>query len=323
MSERILSIIVLTYKHDKLLFETLDSVLNQDYSYIQLIVAEDGAKEFDVDAVKNFVSANANSNLIDCQILHPNTNYGTVKNLNKALARAQGEFIKIIAGDDIFSRKNTATKQIEYLITNPDKMLVLGDIVECDTNMVAISNSNFNAEEIKKIMTRSREEMLRYFCRKNSSFIATQAICFRKTFFEKYGVYDERFKLIEDLSMAVRIISEGVPFGYQEFPCVNHRGSVGVSTSSNPFEVSKMLYYQDLLSYYDLVLLPFRNTVGKMFVDMRRALIAFRIEFSQMNSENSTNTSRAKLVVKNIVPICYYAFCKFGRFLNYIKHRRD
>lgn len=316
MNKGLLSVIVLTYKHGDLLFEALDSVLCQDYPDLQLIVAEDGAKDFDADKVKHYISDHAGHNLRESLVIHSGENNGTVRNINKALEVASGEYIKLIAGDDSFSAKDVASKQIGFLKSNPDKYLVMGEIVECDANMVAITNPK---QPSKQVLTGSRDEMLRYFCKKNPSFLATQSICFRRTFFEKYGVYDERFKLIEDLPMAVRIIRENVPFGYQAYPCVNHRGSVGVSTSNNPFEASKIPYYMDLLNYYDLVLNPVKDTIGKTYVDMRRSLIAFRIEYSQMNNDNSSKVSRIILIAKNAVPIIYYAFSKFGRFLNYIR----
>lgn len=316
MNEGQLSVIVLTYKHGDLLFDTLDSVLCQDYPNIQLIVAEDGAKDFDADKVERYIADHSSHNLHETLVIHSGENNGTVRNINKALEVASGEYIKLIAGDDTFSAKDVASKQIDFLKNNPDKYLVMGEIVECDANMVAIANPKQPSEQV---LAGSRDEMLRYFCKKNSSFLATQSICFRRVFFEKYGVYDERFELIEDLPMAVRIIRENVPFGYQAYPCVNHRGSVGVSTSNNPFEVSKIPYYMDLLNYYDLVLNPVKDTIGKTYVDMRRSLIAFRIEYSQTNNDNSSKVSRIILIAKNIVPIGYYAFSQFGRFLNYIR----
>ena len=85
MNDETLSIVVLTYKHGKYLYETLDSALSQDYPQIQLIVAEDGAKDFDANAVRAYVISHAKSNLIDCKILHPNKNSGTVKKINKGM----------------------------------------------------------------------------------------------------------------------------------------------------------------------------------------------------------------------------------------------
>lgn len=320
MSGEILSVIVLTYKHGDLLFKTIDSVLSQDYPEVQLIIAEDGAKDFDKEAVRRYAIEHADSNLVDVQIMHPTTNAGTVRNINKALKKVQGEYVKVIAGDDTFFDPDVFSKQVEYLRKNPDKYLVFGNIVECDAYMKPIRPQNCQGEAISRIVCESRNEMFRYFCKVNSSFMATQSICFRKEFFEKYGEYDERFKLIEDLPMVSRIIIENIPFGYQNIPCVNHRGSVGVSTSNNPFETSKIPYYKDLLSFYDLILNPVKDIVGCTFVDMRRALIAFRIDYSKEKAGNGSKASRIGLIMKNVAPISYYAFSKFGRFLNYIKH---
>ena len=38
-----------------------------------------------------------------------------------------------------------------------------------------------------------------------------------------------------------------------------------------------------------------------------------------MNNDNSFKVSRIILIAKNAVPIIYYAFSKFGCFLNYIR----
>lgn len=320
MDAEILSVIVLTYKHGALLLEAIDSVLRQDYPKIQLIIAEDGAKDFDEEAVRRYAVGHADTNLVDVQIMHPTTNAGTVRNLNKALKKVKGKYVKIIAGDDTYSQSDVFSKQVDYLRENQDKYLVFGNVVECDAYMKPVQTQNSQGEAISRVVCESRNEMLRYFCKVNSSFMATQSICFRKVFFEKFGEYDERFKLIEDLPMVSRIIIENIPFGYQNISCVNHRGCVGVSTSNNPFEPSKIPYYKDLLSFYDLILDPVKDIVGRTFVNMRRALIAFRIDYSQVKANGGSKSERFRLIVKNIAPIGYYAFSKFGRFLNYIKH---
>ena len=320
MNDEILSVIILTYKHGNLLWETIDSVLNNDYSKIQLIVAEDGANDFDEELVRQYIIEHARANLIDIQTLHSTTNGVTVRNINKALKKVQGEYVKIIAGDDTFSHSDIFSKQIDYLKKNPDKYLVFGNIVECDEDMRPVLHQTCQGKVINKILLENRTELIRYFCRVNSSFMATQSICFRNSFFENYGGYDERFRLIEDLPMIVRIITENISFGYQDIPCVNHRGSVGLSTSNIPFDVSKILYYKDLISFYDLILNPIKDIVGVTFVDMRRSLIAFRIEYSQLKAKKNTKVKRLILIVKNIVPISYYVFSKFRRFMNYMKH---
>lgn len=320
MIKDLLTIIIVTFKHGSLVFDTIDSALSQDYPNIQLIVAEDGEKDFDKERVSNYITKYAGTNLVEALILHPDHNSGTVKNINTAIEKAKGEFIKIIAGDDAFASNEIASKQIYYLKKNTDKMLVFGNCIECDSELVELSNNTCRSKDKQSIMTKSRNEMLRYFCKKDQSFLATQAICFRNTFFEEYGMYDERFKLVEDLPMGVRIITKDIPFGYQDVPSVKHRGAIGVSTSTNPFDEKKLLYYQDLYNYFDLVLYPLRNTIGNGFVLMRRALLSFRIQYTEALNEDKGGQKRLVLIIKNIVPIMYFFFSRFSRFITYILH---
>lgn len=320
MGEKVLSVIVLTYKHGDLLFETIDSILCQDYPLIEIIIAEDGSNDFEEKVVKDYIQKHAKSNLVEVQILCSLVNLGTVRNINKALEKAQGKYVKIIAGDDVYPQNNIFSEQVKYLEKNPAMYLVFGNIVECDAFLKPLQTQKDWQESINKVMLSSRNDMLRYFCKENSSFMATQSICFRKKFFSKYGIFDEKFKLIEDLPMVYRIITENISFGYQEISCVNHRGGVGVSTSNNPFDINKIQYYEDLLVFYDLFLEPVKDIIGNRFVNMRRALIEFRIEYSQMNTMDYSMVSRLGLIIRNLLPIVYYGLTRFNRFINYIRH---
>lgn len=319
MYSDLLSIIVLTYKHNELLWETLDSILMQDYSRIQLIIAEDGAKDFNVKLVEEYILMHAKKNIVEFKIICSSENLGTVKNINNALSHCDGQFVKFIAGDDIFPTTDIASKQISYLKNNPDFFLVMGKVVECDAKMHPLANQKHKTEIMEKIMMMSRNEMLQYFCKRDSSFLATQSICFRYSFFDQFGRYDERFRFIEDLPMAIKIIHNNIPFGYLDILCVKHRGSVGISTSSNPFEITKIGYYKDLLIFYDFILYPIRNLIGKSFIYFRRNLIAFRIDFTMLKEKNGKSWDCFCLIIKNILPISFYILNRFNNFVRYIR----
>lgn len=55
MKNGLLTCIVLTYRNGEFLFETIDSILMQDYPHIELIVAEDGASDFNAETIKNIL----------------------------------------------------------------------------------------------------------------------------------------------------------------------------------------------------------------------------------------------------------------------------
>lgn len=307
MDQKTLSVIVLTYKHGKLLYECIDSILMQDYPYIELIIAEDGEKDFDKKAVEEYIAQKAKPNVISTQIIANETNIGTVKNINQAILCSNGDYVKVIAGDDSYPTPDVFSKQIEYLSEN-DTLFVVGNTIECDSEMSPLTKKGFAPEKKEKLLIGNRKKLLRRFCKKSPHLFATQAICFKKEFFTFMGLFDERYRLVEDLPFAIKIIISNIPIGYQDIDCVNHRGSVGVSTSNNAFDAKKMAYYTDLKSYHENCLIPISNAVGKVFVKMRYGLACFRIEYV-----GSTGFKKLKLLVKYFLPLAYYVLSKPGR----------
>ena len=55
MINGLLTCIVLTYRNGEFLYETIDSILMQDYPHIELIVAEDGAPDFDAETLRKYI----------------------------------------------------------------------------------------------------------------------------------------------------------------------------------------------------------------------------------------------------------------------------
>ena len=208
-------------------------------------------------------------------ILHANKNRGTVRNLNHALQHANGEYIKIIAGDDVFYNEQVFKQQVSFLQNNPQYSFVIGNVIECDAEMNMTNLTGFKPDGVLSLLEQPKDVLLKYIVRDNPGILAVQAICFRRTFYQWFGKFDEDYYLIEDLPMAVKAIDAGIPFGYIDFPCVKHRGSIGVSTSNEAFDPKRIMYYQDLLKYYDKTLSPIQNVVGKMYVRMRRQLIQY------------------------------------------------
>ena len=208
------------------------------------------------------------------------------------------------------------SSQVQYLIAHPEDQFVVGNSVECDEKMNPIKETGFLLDE-DDVVFHDYDMLLKYVCRINQNALATQAICFRKTFFEKNGLYDEGFKLIEDLPMAVRIAKRHLPFGYLNYPCVKHRGKVGVSTSNNAFDKKRITYYEDLEKYFRLCLLPLKRKVGLVYVPMRHKVAEFRVEYCRKSP--LSGTGKLKLYLKYAVPLTYYAITKTRRVLFYLK----
>lgn len=105
-SDPLVTIICLCYNQERFVTETLQSVVNQTYSQIQLIVIDDGSTDNSPSVIAKFLSPYP-----FVTFLRLSQNIGMTKAFNKGLALAEGEFIVDLAGDDVL-HPNRIEKQV-------------------------------------------------------------------------------------------------------------------------------------------------------------------------------------------------------------------
>ena len=115
-NEPLVSIIIPTYKRSNMLSRTIESVLNQTYQNIEIIVVDDNDKNTTYRKDTEIVMRKYKDNYKVKYIKHD-------KNMNGAVARntgirvSKGEYIGFLDDDDIFY-KEKIQKQVEYLEKN-------------------------------------------------------------------------------------------------------------------------------------------------------------------------------------------------------------
>ena len=108
----LISVILTTYNGEKYLAETLESVLNQTYTNLEIIIVDDCSTDSTIDIIKSY-----NDERIKLYVNEKNLGIGD--NTNKALSLATGEFIMMQDHDDI-SSPSRAELQLKCLIDHPD-----------------------------------------------------------------------------------------------------------------------------------------------------------------------------------------------------------
>lgn len=114
----LVSVLVPVYNVERYLYEALNSIANQTYKNLQIIVVDDCSTDGTGSIVEAFCAK-------DCRFvsLRNERNLHIVKTLNKALEVASGEFIARCDGDDIMEL-DRIERQFNYLQQNPDVALV-------------------------------------------------------------------------------------------------------------------------------------------------------------------------------------------------------
>lgn len=96
MSAPLVSVICLCYNHAKFVEEALNSVLNQTYSPVELIIVDDHSNDGSQEVIRNFL---AGRNL-SVSFLELPVNMGNCKAFNRGFELAKGEFIIDLSADD-------------------------------------------------------------------------------------------------------------------------------------------------------------------------------------------------------------------------------
>jgi len=251
INSQLVSIIIVSYKNLEYIFETIDSILMQDYPNIELIISDDCSEKFDDKLYRDYVEKNNRGNISNIIVHQNDQNLGTVKNINNAIKMSNGSIIKSIAADDAFYNNSVISSLVDYIETN-NSLVVVSRIITCDADLEIINNISCNREfdDILK-PTFATGDKLRillqlYIC----SFIPAPGVFYTKKLFEKYGYFDETYRLLEDWPMWIRLVKEGCKIDICDQISVKYRTNVGISMTPNK------IYIEDNIQCYKKEILP-------------------------------------------------------------------
>lgn len=122
--EKLVSVLIPAYNHEKYVQETIKSIINQTYKNIELIVVNDGSTDSTWEKIQEMKD--------ECEKrfthVHFETkeNEGTTLTLNRLLDLASGEYVYIIASDDL-AKEQAIKKEVAFLEKHKDYALCVGD----------------------------------------------------------------------------------------------------------------------------------------------------------------------------------------------------
>lgn len=112
------SIMLPVYNAENFICECLDSILNQDYQNIEIVVSDDASTDRTVEVINEMYSR-----FLDRIIINVNPeNIGISKNCNLALSRCDGDYVCLFAGDDVMM-PGKISEQVALLEADPEASL--------------------------------------------------------------------------------------------------------------------------------------------------------------------------------------------------------
>lgn len=126
----LVSIIIPCYNHEKYVRYTIQSVIEQDYENIELLIIDDGSKDSSVNIIKEMIPA-CQTRFLRFEFIH-RPNKGLCATLNEALKWCEGKYFSAIASDDILTKFKT-TIQVQFLESNPHIIASFGSMKRIDS----------------------------------------------------------------------------------------------------------------------------------------------------------------------------------------------
>jgi len=214
---KLVSVVIVSYNSADSITRTLDSIYNQTYPNIELVISDDASNDDTVAVAAEWIEKHK-ARFSDCILIANEKNQGVAENLNTGIRAATGAYIKDFGADDLLLPDYLQT-HVAYLEESGE------DCVFSNMYAYQIVNGEKRVQDYEtpigeKFYGVSAKDqykiLLRDNCLFSPTFLATRAL------YEKHGLYDTRFPLMEDYPYYLKIAKEGTHLNYLDVRLVEY-----------------------------------------------------------------------------------------------------
>lgn len=222
-TQPLVSICTPCYNHARYLKDYFESIINQTYKNIELIIIDDVSPDDSVKIIKEYMPL-LKKRFVRVHFEVNEKNLGVVSNVNRTINMMRGKYCKLLASDDMLE-KSFVEKMVNYLEANPEigisisNMYHVPDDYRLGGHLTCKCKKNYSRDisEYLKDSDKLFEMLL------DRNLIAGPGTLIRSSIYKKYGVFDERMKF-EDYEFWLRICKTE-KMGYIDECLVYYRNS--------------------------------------------------------------------------------------------------
>ncbi len=300
MGKQIITVSVISYNSSRTIVETLDSVLNQSYGSknIELVISDDASIDSTVEIVEHWLHA-YQSHFSKVVFIKNKENGGVSKNCNLAWKAASSDWIKTIAADDILI-ENCLSIYVDYISKNNEAQVVFGRLQTFGLHhRIGVYPDKSRA----KFFNLSANQQYNHIMRCGLGLAPTSF--FSKEIISNVGYCEEKYKLLEDMPLWIKITKSGVRLYFVDAVTVKYRISDSLSHGSE--RLINLDYISCLERYYkDDLWLQMRG-FNRLFVfDMKLDIFSWRFCAYVFNNKKNIISSAVKKLFLCFMFTSYY-----------------
>ncbi|MEZ9324225.1 glycosyltransferase family 2 protein [Vibrio cyclitrophicus] len=284
----LISVAVITFNSQRTIVETLESIKRQRYNLknVELVICDDCSKDDTTLIANNWLNENK-STFYSSDMVVNSLNLGISGNCNVAYKNCNGEWIKLLAGDDLLTE---------------DCLEIYTSNIKEHTQVFLAKQRYFGNNNIK---IGPRKEVMKFFnldafgqykmLLKNTPFLPSPTLFIRRKSISDVNGCVDKYRYIEDYPLFLKLTSSNVKIEFIDKITVLYRSEESITQSTNRLvNVDSMacreLVYEDMVypnlsgfekTYKYLRKYEFFVTklISKMFGNKRNLLSVCAIRF--------------------------------------------
>ncbi len=198
----LVSVIIPTFNRGWIVTEAVQSVIDQDYQHIEIIVVDDGSTDDTKEKIMPFMEK---------IVFITQKNQGVSAARNAGIRISHGVFVAFLDSDDLWLPEKISI-QVNFFNTDQDAMI-------CQTEEIWIRNSKrVNPKKKHKKLSGMIFEPSLHLC-----LVSPSAVMMKRSLFDIKGYFDEELKACEDYDLWLRIGST-IPVYLIDKPLIVKRG---------------------------------------------------------------------------------------------------
>jgi alpha-1,3-rhamnosyltransferase len=230
------TVLIPSYNHSKYIAQAINSVLDQTWKDIDLIVVDDSSTDDSVLIINSILNERGGF-----QFIANKKNSGLISSLNAGLRLAEGEYFCQLASDD-FLPQDSLKKRAEYLTKNPGYVAVYTDGISFKGSQVEEGTPLYGT---KRRSLFQKDDPIPMMLEGISPVFATGM--FRTEVLRNLGGFDPVYRCYEDLEMPLLLCRSGKIGFLDDKVFCRREHETNTSSTTSSIRTDKILFYNKII----------------------------------------------------------------------------
>ena len=227
-AQPLISVLIPAYNHARFVRAALDSVLQQSWSNLELIVIDDASPDATWQVLQECTDPRV-------RLSRNESNLGSHGTLNAALQQARGEFIAILNSDDLFLPHRLAACHAALQASGADLVGTDMHLMDDDGALVQAHWWIDAYEALKRVWADTQDWPATLLA--GNVFMTTSNFFFRRRWLEQVGDFQD-LRYVLDYDWLLRGLGQGLRLAWIDAPLLQYRLHAANTISERPLRAN-------------------------------------------------------------------------------------